>query len=236
MKCYAFISDIHGNAIALKAVFDNLPDVDSIICLGDTVSDGAQPHRVAELLQQYADICIMGNMDALMLNPQLPEADNPRQQKFHDIALWSAEQLNDNEREFIRGYQSVAQIEDIVCYHGSPRHNEDVIIPTTPDEQLESYFAGYEDALIFIGGHTHQHLLRKWHDKQVIVAGSVGLAYHYWTPTNAPRANYTEYTLITVDNGVHEITFKRVPYDVAAYHQAIRDSGMPHAEWVIENW
>jgi putative phosphoesterase len=236
MKKYAFISDIHCNAIALAAVLADISDVDKIISLGDTVSDGAQPHQVIELLQQHIDVCIMGNMDSLMLNPELPPATDTRRQKFHDIALWSAEQLTEHELDFIHSYQSRAQVNDILCYHGSPRHNEDVIIPTTSDEQLASYFTGYDDISIFIGGHTHQHMLCKWRDKQVIVAGSVGLAYRYWTPNEAPRAPYAEYTLITIDNDVHQIEFKRVPYDVDAYHQAIRDSGMPHADWLVGTW
>lgn len=236
MNKYAFISDIHGNAIALQAVLADLPAVDVVISLGDTVSDGAMPHQVIEILQKHVDIYIMGNMDALMLNPELSPTTDERRQKFHDITLWSADQITNDEHEFIRGYQKTARVDDILCYHGSPRHNEEVIIPTTPDEQFAAYFAGYDDISIFIGGHTHQHMLRKWGEKQVIVAGSVGLAYRYWTPTEAPRANYAEYTLITINNGVHQIEFKRVPYDVDGYHQAILTSKMPHADWLVKTW
>ena len=38
----AIISDIHGNAVALEAVLNDLKteSIDHIVCLGDTVSDG----------------------------------------------------------------------------------------------------------------------------------------------------------------------------------------------------
>ena len=55
------ISDIHGNAEALRAVVKAEPDADHTIFLGDALLSGPQAAEVAELLDKLnLDIAIMG--------------------------------------------------------------------------------------------------------------------------------------------------------------------------------
>ena len=63
------ISDIHGNAEALKAVLRKEPDYDFLVFLGDSVLSGPQPKETAEiLLDVKPDINIMGNHDEILLD------------------------------------------------------------------------------------------------------------------------------------------------------------------------
>ena len=46
------ISDIHGNAEALRAVMRAEPDADHTICLGDALLSGPQANETFELLEE----------------------------------------------------------------------------------------------------------------------------------------------------------------------------------------
>ncbi|MEM7801833.1 MAG: metallophosphoesterase family protein [Chloroflexota bacterium] len=53
----AFISDLHGNLIALQAVLADIEasNVDQIICLGDIASLGPDP---SDVVSQRSDSCL----------------------------------------------------------------------------------------------------------------------------------------------------------------------------------
>ncbi len=61
----ALISDIHGNAIALMKVLQDIEyhGVNRIVCLGDIVEGGNGNNEACELLQKHNVICVRGNHD-----------------------------------------------------------------------------------------------------------------------------------------------------------------------------
>ena len=70
---YGVISDIHGNAQALMAVYEKLGEmsVDRIICLGDIVGYGASPAKCLDLVLSYCDEIVRGNHDEAVLDTEL---------------------------------------------------------------------------------------------------------------------------------------------------------------------
>lgn len=72
----AVVSDIHGNADALKATLKDLKSkhVDETVFLGDFLTYGCQPLEVLELIQDYVSsfqsVCIKGNHDQLYFDYQ----------------------------------------------------------------------------------------------------------------------------------------------------------------------
>ena len=69
----ALISDLHGNAVSLAAVFADIDAnrVDEVICLGDVATLGPRPSEVIAMLQQRECRCILGNHDAFMVDADL---------------------------------------------------------------------------------------------------------------------------------------------------------------------
>lgn len=67
----AIITDVHGNASALKAVLrdiDQREDIDRLYCLGDMVGIGPDTNEVLELLFSRNDVSmITGNHDEAVL-------------------------------------------------------------------------------------------------------------------------------------------------------------------------
>ncbi len=73
----AVISDIHGNAQALQEVLAAIEAEapDAVWCLGDTVGYGPRPNECCSLLQEAADVCLVGNHDLLALGKEVRESE-----------------------------------------------------------------------------------------------------------------------------------------------------------------
>ncbi len=80
MARIALLSDIHGNAVALKRVLREVAKegVDSVICLGDVVGYGPAPAECVELVYDHCDVCVLGNHDEAVLVDGTEERFNDR--------------------------------------------------------------------------------------------------------------------------------------------------------------
>ena len=239
----AVISDIHGNLVALEAVLTAIAakDIGIIICLGDVAATGPQPQQVIERLRAIGCPVVMGNTDAWLLEPKLEETTDPFTQRIQDIDLWGAQQLSTADKEYLRAFQPTLAYpltdgKMLLGYHGSPRSFHEQILPTTPQEELDQAFAGVH-ADILIGGHTHLQMFRRFRDMLVLNPGSVGLAFDpVWPLEDARNPPWGEYAVVNVEGSTLCVELCRVPFDVEAFIQAILNSGMPHAEWLANEW
>lgn len=239
----ALISDIHGNFVALKAVLGNLraSHVSQIVCLGDVATFGPQPRQVIRQLRDIDIPIAMGNMDAWLLNPKPHAYRDENTRWITEIELWGTEQLTSSDIGYLRTFQpqiEVSQSSDtsLLCVHGSPRSDTDIVLATTPEDELERMLAGCQ-ATVVAGGHTHTQMLRRFREMTVINPGSVGLAIERSSLTSEVRnPPWAEYAVVGLEKGELRIEFRRVPYDVGELIRAARKSGMVHAEWWINHW
>lgn len=237
----ALISDVHGNALALEAVLAHLntQSPDQIVCLGDVAANGAHPAQTLDLIQGLGCPVIMGNMDAFLLDDSLYSEPEGVGMYYYHTSLWANDQINDDARAFITRFTPHLSIYEygvrLLCYHGSPRDFDEVIVADTPADELESTFTEY-DAQVYIGGHTHMPMLRRWGRKMLLNPGSVGLAWQPDPGGNRP-ASYAEYAILDLrGNQDMQVQFYRLPYDAPAYHRQMREVGLPHADWLINRW
>jgi predicted phosphodiesterase len=240
----ALISDIHGNDTALERVLTAIDDdgAEGIVCLGDVAGTGPQPHAALERLQGTGAPVVMGNVDWYILHPDsvTPPA-NEAAARFWDIDKWCAEQITDADLAYIACFASTFEADlgdgaSALCYHGSPGSFEDSITSITPNDELEAFLAGHSHAL-FAGGHTHFAMVRRFGSALVINPGSVGMAYDRTHPSeDILFASWAEYALLTVRRGSWSVELRRVEYDKSVVVEAVRASGMPHAEWLAAEW
>lgn len=235
----ALISDIHGNLHALDRVLAAIHDeqVDQIVCLGDVAALGPHPAGVVARLRQIGCLAVMGNCDVWLAEWPLPEEESDLWRQ----ACWAAELLSPQDLAFIRGFQPATSLRldggsSLLCFHGSPRSNREVILATTPDDQLAAMLAGH-DAAILIGGHTHIQMVRRFGKSLIVNAGSVGLPYdlstppgHFWHPP------WAEWAMIEETAGHMSIELRRTPLDVAALIEMAKSSTMPGVEAWIAEW
>ena len=91
----ALLSDIHANAIALRAVLADIGrhGVDEAVCLGDVATLGPQPLEVVELLRDFGCACIMGNHDEFLVDPAMVHAHVDQPTVIESIE-WCRERLS----------------------------------------------------------------------------------------------------------------------------------------------
>lgn len=223
----ALISDIHANLEALRAVLDDIRqlNISEIYCLGDVVGYGANPRECIDLCMDLP-VSILGNHDqAAMFDP---EGFNPVALK---AILWTRDELerrvgNPNKNaqrwDYLGEMPHKVDQEQFLFVHGSPRDptNEYVFPEDEYDKRKLDNLFGRIQQYCF-QGHTHipgifpigrdfispeecnsEYKLAA--DKIMVNVGSVG------QPRDRdPRACY-----VTVQDDT--LTFRRVEYDVNA--------------------
>jgi predicted phosphodiesterase len=233
------ISDIHGNLFALEAALAELDSVklDDLICLGDVAALGPEPSAVLARLRGLQCSVVMGNTDAWLLSPPTAVAD----EVDRVLTPWSIAQLSDADLADIRAFQPTIERplggeRTLLCFHGSPRSYDDVILATTPDDTLDGML-GDTRATILAGGHTHLQMLRRHGDAHLINVGSVGL------PAVGPSAaqrnrhvRWAEYAIIESDGERLDISLRRTPLDVDQMVARARAAGMPAVDWWATLW
>lgn len=238
----AVISDVHGNTLALRSVLERIAaePVDRIVCLGDLAVNGFDPSGAIQRIAELGCPVIRGNTDDFLVGG-FPEGFFAQGDTGirRDLAEWTMAQISPKHRAFLETLVPVAELDldgvAICCYHGSPLSYNDPVLPGTPVEDLEHYFAG-TDAPLLIGGHTHRQMLRRWNGRTIVNPGPVSLTFE---PIPVERGNtrpWTEYAIITSDSGSISVDFRYLPLDLDALATAARQSGMPHADWWLKSW
>ena len=237
-------SDIHGNAVAFEAVLAALraEGVERFVCLGDVAATGPQPREVIQRLRDLGCPVVMGNTDDHLLAPIEPESGDEDLIRIRELDHWGAEQLTSDERAFLASFAPTVTLPlanggSLLCYHGTPRSFNELLLPTTPVDEVDEALDGVT-ATVLAGGHTHQQMLRRHRDMLILNPGSVGLPVDRVPfSTQARNPPWAEFAVLTSgDDGSIGIALRRVPFDVAAHLAAVRASGMPHAEWYASDW
>ncbi|HEX5284811.1 MAG TPA: metallophosphoesterase family protein [Bryocella sp.] len=233
------VSDIHGNLQALAAVLAAAGTFDELWNLGDIVGYGANPNQVIDTVRPLARINVRGNHDRVCCGLTSSQGFNPI---AAEAAAWTHRNLTPANLEWLRAMPQgpVRASERALCAHGSPLNEDHYIISMrdawSPLQRMP--------AEITFFGHTHvqgafsQHA-PEWQEirplyntandpeqftievalgsRHLINPGSVG------QPRDADwRAAYAIY-----DTADQQVTFFRIPYDVAAAQQAIRNARLP---------
>lgn len=220
----AILSDIHGNLVALYAVLDDIirQGIDRIVVAGDMAGFGPDPDGVVDLLMQRGAEMIRGNHEqdyvAIYDTPAMPP-EWKTSIRWSNVR-WTMERLGTSRRAFLTNLPDACRVDDrALVVHGSPRSARDAVLSTTPEAELEAMFVGCEARLVFMG-HTHRPLVRDLASRRLINVGSVGM------PLDCdPRACYA---VVAQPDGrdtfTHEVSHRRVSYDVEAAIAAYDDS------------
>lgn len=206
---YAVITDIHSNVFALRSVLEEIDkqNVDTIICLGDIVGNGAYPEETVQLIRARGDIlCVKGNHDmfaTLDLN-KVPVCDS-RLKMFK----WQQRLLTRSAKSFLQDLPPVLTFEDcgkkIVAFHYPKnergRFKDLIYLPS--EEQVKSLFNGL-DGDIFLFGHEHTGSLTEIEGKYYLNFGTLG---------NMLEKDVARYGILDVTEGKVAYKSFNVSYD-----------------------
>jgi len=238
----ALFSDIHGNYVAFRAVLDDIRKVgpDQLAFLGDAATLGPQPLEVIRDLRELNCLCIMGNHDEFLINPESIHAYTARPQIIAAVD-WCRNRIGDEELQFLSTFQSTATLplgdgKSLFLYHGSPTSNIENIPVTAPAEEFENHF-GSLDYQVFAGGHTHIQMARQHCGKWVINVGSVGMPFKEFNPGMKPTLlPHAEWCLLEWKDGTLSVDLRRVSVDAEAAIASANVSDYPLREGMLEQY
>ena len=237
----ALFSDIHANRQAFSACLEaaRARGAQRLIFLGDFVGYGGDPEWTVETaIRLIADgaVAVRGNHDQAISTPSETMNDDAQA-----AIEWTRDRLSPAQRRFLAELPLALEEEDRLYVHSEASQPERWrYVQATPDA-ARSMIA--TRAHVTFCGHIHKPALysmsatakmtsfvpvagvpinllkgRQW----LAVLGSVG----------QPRDRDPAAAFAIYDTVAREITFLRVPYDVEAAAQRIREQGLP--PWLAE--
>ena len=242
------LSDVHGNCLALETVLADAKKsgFDQIICNGDMIQGGPQPHETVQLLQEMKYPIVMGNSDAWLLSGVETGAEalsEERLKKLNTVREWSLSQLNEEDRTFINGFQPTVKLDlgnnkSLLAFHGSPTSFDQVLLPSTPEEEFQETLKPYASHIL-TGGHVHLQYSRRLQDSENFYfnPGSVGIAYnHEQTGEQNLLDPWVEYAVLTVEKSSTRLEFIRTALDMNKMLDVYRSSTRPFADQAMSQY
>lgn len=214
----AVLADVHGNAVALEAVLGELPKHrPDLVVFGGDLTWGPLLEDTLELVRELSipALFVRGNADRALLEPTDDRTDRER---------WILERHSDEARALLSGFTQLASV-DVdglggVCFcHGSPRSDEELVTPKTPESRIRAMTAGISEQVL-VTAHTHIQFDRRVAGIRSINPGSVGMPYEeqpgaYWAMLGP------------------DVELRRTEYSIERASQRYRASGDPLAEQMV---
>ena len=216
-------SDVHGNLTALEAVLGALrdADVDTMVCLGDTVGYGPNPNECLALVRENCSVVLKGNHDSGLIGETSVEDFNQYGLK---ALLWSQERVTEENKEYLRNLPFLVVQEGVTFAHASPLHpGEWSYVLTLRAARIN--FEAFSTKVCFIG-HTHVPVIinedlsvGEFHKgtRCLINIGSVG----------QPRDGNPDAAYGIYDTEQTDFMLYRIPYDIQKTADAILAAGLP---------
>lgn len=214
------ISDIHGSASALRAVFAWLDEqgVSEIVCAGDIAGFGPNPNECISMLAERRVRTILGNSDRDLLCPKPLARHSRRSLEIAEIESWVRNQLSAESLSYLRGLPYSLTVEDeVLVVHGAPDDMDCIVGP----EDTPPIPCGVD---VVVAGHLHVPFVTHAPNGTWVNVGSV------CSPCDGdPRPAVS---VLSKSHGQWAVSQHRVDFDARVSARDILKSGMPHAESV----
>ena len=234
-------SDIHANLDALEAVLAAAPQHDATWNLGDVVGYGGSPNEVIERVRSLPEIThVRGNHDKVCCGESSALSFNPI---AREAAMWTQTILTEENNQWLHDLpHGPVDVEgrDATISHGSPL-DEDLYIlnireawPALQQMKTQITFFGHTHVQGGFGWNEGQ-----WFEMKPQYQVSSGIASwvlplvegtHYLINPGSigqPRDGDWRAAFCILDKAAQEITFYRVPYDLARAQGRILMAGLP---------
>ena len=223
---YAIISDIHANAVALRAVLADIQSrqADAVICLGDTVGYGPLPRQALQLVRQSCSAVLLGNHDWAVGERATPK-------DYVNLAGESLsrhrEELSAHDREWLANLPRTVTFSNAAATHADFTSDTQFYYVETP-EDAQANFTARREQLLFVG-HTHTPALFLTGHSGAVYAlppddfaleegkrylvnpGSVGY------PREKDGKCFSSYVIY--DDSAQAVYFRQIPFDVSSLIQ-----------------
>ena len=223
MRRVALLGDVHGNAVALAAVLEELrrEEPDLVVWTGD-LSWGWEPAATLALVRALGLPAryVRGNAERALLELRAGDIAEPSVRE-----RWMLEQHDADDLAFAASFEPTVSVAidglgaTLVC-HGSPRSDEELLTAETPARRVADAMTGVAEHVL-VTGHTHAQYDREVAGIRAVNPGSVGMAYE-----GRPGAYWA-----LLGPGVE---LRRTEYDVDEAVARLRASDVPDPEQLVE--
>jgi predicted phosphodiesterase len=232
----AVLSDIHANLVALDSVLAAVGSTDAVWHLGDVVGYGPEPDGVVARLRERQAVGVRGNHDAAAVGG--PEIDYFNVDARRAME-WTRKAIGGDTRTWLAALPERWAEGDFSLVHGSPRDPtwEYVTNAAVARPNIEALQTTY-------GLHGHTHLPSVFREEAD--GGSAGMGVETLRPAagsilgldgrrllanpgsvGQPRDGDPRASCLVLDLERAELTWHRVPYDIAATQAAMRRLKLP---------
>lgn len=219
----AVLGDVHGNAVALAAVLDEIrhEDVELVLWTGD-LSWGWEPSATLELVRsvEIPARYVRGNAERSLL-----ELRNAQAEALTEREAWMLEHHTGVDFAFVESFETSVSVHIEVLgatrfCHGSPRSDEELLTAGTPARRIAEATSGIVERVL-VTGHTHAQYDREVAGIRTANPGSVGMPYEgrpgsYWA-------------LLGPD-----VELRCTEYDLDEVVARLRASGFPEPEQLVQ--
>lgn len=235
------ISDVHGNADALRSVLEHAPSWDDVWVLGDLVDYGPEPHTVVDMIRDLSPgLIVRGNHD----NAAAFGVDCNCDPKVHELSVYTRQRvtlalLSKEQLEWLRGLPLHVRMSvdgrEYYAVHGSPSSPlYGYLYPDMPRERLLEALSrpgvrlsrGSGERVrsdVVIVGHTHVQFRLELDGQTVVNPGSVG----------QPRDGVPLASYMVIDTEGPAFSHGRAKYDVEVVLRKLSSLGIErrYYEW-----
>ncbi len=234
----ALLSDVHGNITALEAVINDAhaENVTEFWLIGDLIMPGPGRSELFAMLKQLnLTVFVKGNWEDCFLEGIAGDIDlsHPTDVYIARLAQFQYEQLTSEEIAFIENLplHVTRQINGLTIgiSHNLPDKNYGpALITTASQAEMDRLTTKGEDIAIY--GHIHHQLMRYSSQDQLIInPGSIGQPFVKWPGLRTDLR--AQYALLTIDdNGLADVHFKKVAYDVLHEIELAKQAYLPYVE------
>ncbi len=211
----------------LANVDDATPD--AVWCLGDVVGYGPAPNRCCKVVEERADLCLVGNHDLVVLGELGIEEFNG---EAAAAARWTRKELDAPSRAFLAALDPTAREDGAELFHASPR---DPVWEYVLSAETAYFSLLATTAPIVLVGHSHVALAIGLENDELhgglAPAGTEVELEGRWLlnpgSVGQPRDGDPRAAWLLLDTKARTASFRRVAYDVARTQADIRDKGLP---------
>ena len=191
----AFISDIHGNYVALDRVLQKIDELEitTVLCAGDVVGYHTQINQCCNVLREREIITVMGNHDWYVGG----HGFCPRSKSVNDMLPYQRKKISVENLKWLEELPLQFSEGGLRMVHGGWANPIDEYL----NNPTEEYFAQLEGQT-FVSGHTHVARVDQFDGKTYCNPGSVG----------QPRDLDSRASFAVFEDG--QFRFERVEYDI----------------------
>jgi predicted phosphodiesterase len=229
---YGFFSDVHSNLEALQVVMADFQKekLDQVFFLGDAVGYGPDPNECTSLIDQVAEVKLMGNHDYAALGLIETSLFNEYAQKSME---WTTSVLTEKSLKILSSFPMDHRFDQSYLVHSTPKQPQEWNYIFDLDDAEENF--KFFKRQICIIGHSHFPAIIKKYDgrhcfleqetwtqiekefKYIINIGSVG----------QPRDGSNLACYLVLDSRKKRAALKRLPYDYEKTQAKMEKRGLP---------